>query len=157
MNERVVEILIYLMTEIRENQGGMEQIDGISKDLKQQGYTENEINAAFSWLFERIKIGTEQIFQSEKSGRLQAFRMLHDVEKIVITPLAYGYVLQLQRLHLLDVSEVEQVIERAMMLGVSKVDVDDIKSIVASIYFNSDDPDHNFLGKSILETDGIIH
>ena len=52
MNERVVEILIYLMTEIRENRGGMEQVDGISKDLKQQGYTENEINAAFSWLFE---------------------------------------------------------------------------------------------------------
>lgn len=157
MNERVVEILIYLMTEIRENRGGMEQIEGISRDLKQQGYTENEINAAFSWLFERIKSDTEQVFQNNRGGRPQSFRMLHDVEKIVLTPGAYGYILQLQQLNLLDASEVEQVIERAMMLGGNKVDVNDIKSIVMSLFFNSDDVEHNFLGKSLLDADGIIH
>ncbi len=157
MNERVVEILIYLMTEIHENHGGMEQIDGISNDLKQQGYTENEINSAFSWLFERIKSDTEQIFKYEKNNQLDSFRILHDIEKIVISPNAYGYILQLQRLNLLDGSEVEQVIERAMMLGISLVDIDDIKSIVGSIFFNSDNAGYNFLGKSILDTDGIIH
>ena len=157
MNERVVEILIYLMTEIHENQEGMEQIDGISNDLKQQGYTENEINTAFSWLFERIKSDTEQIFKYEKNIKVNSFRALHDIEKIVITPKAYGYILQLQHLNLLDGSDVEQVIERAMMLGSSLVNIDDIKSIVASIFFNSDNPGHNFLGKSILDTDGMIH
>ena len=157
MNERVVEILIYLMTEIHENHGGMEQIDGISNDLKQQGYTENEINAAFSWLFERIKSDTDQIFKYEKNIQLDSHRVLHDIEKIVITPKAYGYILQLHHLNLLDGSEVEQVIERAMMLGTSLVNIDDIRSIVASIFFNSDNPKHNFLGKSILDTDGMIH
>lgn len=157
MNERVVEILIYLMSEIRENHGDMEQINGISKDLKKQGYTENEINTAFSWLFERIKSDTQQLYQSEHTSTVHSYRMLHEVEKIVITPAAYGYILQLQRLEIIDVNEVEQVIERAMMLGVSKVDVNDIKAIVASLFFNLDDGDYNYLGKSILDTDGIIH
>lgn len=157
MNERVVEILVYLMTEIKQNHGGMEQIDGISRDLKDQGYTDNEINAAFSWLFERIKSDSEQIFQNDISERQHSFRMLHEVEKIVITPKAYGYILQMQQLQLLGLNEVEQVIERAMMLGVNKVDVRDVKSIVTSMFFNSDDPEYNFLGKSIVDTDGIIH
>lgn len=157
MNERVVEILVYLMSEIKQNHGGMEQIDGISKDLKDQGYTDNEINAAFSWLFEKIKSDTEQIFQNEVPVRSQSFRMLHEVEKIVLTSKAYGYILQLQKLQLLDLNEVEQVIESAMMLGVNKVDVNDIKSIVTSLFFHSEAPEYNFLGKSIVDTDGIIH
>jgi len=157
MNERVVEILIFLMQEIRENRRGMEHIDGISKDLVQQGYTENEINAAFSWLFERFESDTEKIYASKKDFRLQSYRVLHDVEKLVISTEAYGYILQLQRLSLIDQSDVEQIIERAMMLGGGRIGINDIKSIVASMFFNSNDLDYNYLGKSMLDTDGVIH
>ena len=115
------------------------------------------INTAFSWLFERIKSDTEQLYTSESASSAHSYRVLHEVEKIVITPAAYGYILQLQQLEIIDINEVEQVIERAMMLSVSKVDVNDIKSIVASLFFNLDDGDYNYLGKSILDTDGIIH
>jgi len=153
----VVEILIYLMQEIRENQHGMEHIDGISKDLVQQGYTENEINAAFSWLFERFESDTEKIYASKKDFHLQSYRVLHDIEKLVISPEAYGYILQLQRLNLIGKSDVEQIIDRALMLGGGRVGVDDIKSIVASMFFNSSDLDHNYIGKSMLDMDGVIH
>lgn len=156
MNERVVEILIYLMQEIRQNRKRVEQIDGISQDLLRQGYTENEINAAFSWLFERIKSETEELILNDEPGG-QAFRVLNDIEKLVITPEAHGYIIQLRQLRLIGQTDMEQIIERAIMLGANSIGVEDVKSIVASLFFSSDDSDGLQLGKSMLDPDSLIH
>lgn len=156
MNERVVEILIYLMQEIRHKRGGIEQMDGISKDLIRKGYTENEINAAFSWLFERFKSDTEEIFVSQEAD-INSYRMLSDIEKLVISSEAFGYLIQLRQLRLIEQSEMEQIIERSMMLGVSTIGVEEIKTVVASLFFNSEDSEMLPLGKSLLDPDSMIH
>lgn len=156
MNERVVEILIYLMQEIRQNRKRVEQIDGISQDLLRQGYTENEINAAFSWLFERIKSETEELVLNDEPGG-QSFRVLNDIEKLVITPEAYGYIIQLRQLRLIEQTDMEQIIERAIMLGANSIGIEDVKSIVASLFFSGDDSDGLHLGKSMLDPDSLIH
>ena len=157
MNERLVEILIFLMQEIQHNRKGMDQLDGLSKELREQGYTENEINAAFSWLFERIEAQKDDVFLKDQGAGEGSFRVLHEVEKMVLSPKAYGYILQLRELGLITQAEMEQIIERAMMLGVPQIDIEDVKSIVASIFFNGEDSDFQQLGKSILDTDGIVH
>ena len=41
MNERVVEILIYIMSEIRSNRKASSKLYILSKNLIQQGYTES--------------------------------------------------------------------------------------------------------------------
>jgi uncharacterized protein Smg (DUF494 family) len=156
MNERVVEILIYLMQEIRHNRKNVDQMDGLSKDLIRQGYTENEINAAFSWLFERIKSDTEEIIVNEEAGS-DSYRVLSDVEKLIVSPEAFGYTIQLRQLRLIDQTEFEQIIERAMMLGASSIGIEDVKSIVASLFFNSDEIDILPLGKSMLDLDSQVH
>ncbi|MEE9168179.1 MAG: DUF494 family protein [bacterium] len=156
MNERVVEILIYLMHEIRHNRKNVDQMDGVSKDLIRQGYTENEINAAFSWLFERIKSDTEEIIVNEEAGS-DSYRVLSDVEKLIVSPEAFGYAIQLRQLRLIDQTEFEQIIERAMMLGASSIGIEDVKSIVASLFFNSDEIDILPLGKSMLDLDSQVH
>ncbi len=156
MNERVVEILIYLMHEIRHNRKNVDQMDGVSKDLIRQGYTENEINAAFSWLFERIKSDTEEIIVNEEAGS-DSYRVLSDVEKLIVSPEAFGYTIQLRQLRLIDQTEFEQIIERAMMLGASSIGIEDVKSIVASLFFNSDEIDILPLGKSMLDLDSQVH
>ena len=157
MNERLVEILIFLMQEIQHNRKGMDQLDGLSKELREQGYTENEINAAFSWLFERIEAQKDDVFLKDQGAGESSFRVLHEVEKMVLSPKAYGYILQLRELGLITQAEMEQIIERAMMLGVPQIDIEDVKSIVASIFFNGEDSEFPQLGKSILDTDGIVH
>ncbi len=156
MNERVVEILIYLMHEIRQKRGNIELMDGISKDLIGKGYTENEINAAFSWLFERFKSDTEDILVNEEAD-VNSYRMLSDIEKLVVSSEAFGYLIQLRQLRLIEQSEMEQIIERAMMLGVSSIGTEEIKTVVAALFFNSDDSDMLPLGKSILDPDSMIH
>jgi len=156
MNERVVEILVYLMSQIREKNGGIEGIDGMSKELLNQGYTENEINTAFSWLFEKIRMDQEEIFGESFNELRNGFRVLHEAEKLVIHPEAQGYLIQLKELGIISQSDMEQIIERAMMLGVSAVSAEDIKSIVVALLFSSDELEDQLLGRTILGRNNII-
>jgi len=63
---------------------------------------------------------------------------LHDVEKLVISSEAYGYLLQLRFLSLITDYDMETVIERALTIGTSTISIEDIKSIAATIIFGSD-------------------
>jgi len=65
-------------------------------------------------------------------------RVLHDVEKLVLIPEAYGYILQLRYLELLSDFDIEVLIDRALSLGTPTITVDDIKSIAASIIFGGE-------------------
>ena len=156
MNERVVEILIYLMHEIRQKRGNIELMDGISKDLIGKGYTEKEINAAFSWLFERFKSDSEDILVNEEAD-VNSYRMLSDIERLVVSSKAFGYLIQLRQLRLIEQSQMEQIIERVMMLGVSSIGIEEIKTVVAALFLNSDNSEMLPLGKSMLDPDSMIH
>jgi len=157
MNERVVEILVYIMSELRNRRKGFDKVEALSDDLIKRGYTESEINAAFSWLFERIESESERVFTEPVTQLRNSFRILHDIEKVVITPKAYGYVLQLRELGLIDQADMEQIIERAMMLGLTTVDESDIKAIAASILFGSDPIQTSILGKFMIDKNSVVH
>ncbi|MFQ5824643.1 MAG: DUF494 family protein [bacterium] len=135
MNERVVEILILIMSEIKRNSKSGKKLELLSKDLVQRGYTENEISSAFSWLLDRLKSESEELIPNQGPTLKCSFRHLHEIERSIISTEAYGYIIQLKELNIIDEMEVEQILERAMMLGTSQVSVGDIKSIVASMLF----------------------
>ena len=136
MNERVVEILVYIMKEIKSTEQGVGGLDLLSEELVQRGYTENEISSAFSWLFDKIKDSFDELVKNTGPTLPASFRVLHEVERMIIMPDAYGYLIQLKELGLLDETEMEQMIDRALMLGTSRVTLDDMKTIVASSMFN---------------------
>ena len=138
MNERVVEILVYIMAEIRGKKSNPERLELISRDLLQRGYSKTEISFAFSWLFERYENESEELLYSAGSTRPGSFRILHDAERAIISSEAYGYLLQLKQLRLLNDLEMEHVIERAMMAGVSSISLADIKTLVAHHWFNAE-------------------
>ena len=155
MNERVVEILVYIMNEIRDDKQAATKLDLLSRDLLQRGYTENEISSAFSWLFDRYKADFEELIRNDGPSIDGSFRILHDLERMVITPSAHGYLLQLRALGIVDDAEIEQIIERAMMMGGSRIDENEIKSLVAStLFYPPGLPEGSFL---FLELSKIIH
>ena len=80
---------------------------------------------------------------------------MHDLERLVISPAGYGYLLQLKHLGILDDAEIEQVIERAMMVGATRLPEEAIKSLVASTMFNFDGMrDGAFF---VLEDNAVVH
>ncbi len=153
MNERVVEILAYIMTEIRGQKSNPDKLELISRDLLQRGYSQHEISFAFSWLFERHRGESEEVFSISPASR-GSFRLLHELEKAVLAPEAYGYLLQLKQLRLVTDVEVENIIERAMMAGVARVTEADIKTLAAATLLNPEGMrDKTF----ILDGNGAIH
>ncbi len=128
MKEKIVEILIYLMTEIRENKH-MTDID--LGTLTRKGYTQTEISAALSWLYESMHI-------TEAGTRVSvpvpgSWRVLHEAEKQVIGIEGYGYLVQLRTLGIIDDADLETVIERAMMSGYERLSFEDIREVVGSV------------------------
>jgi uncharacterized protein Smg (DUF494 family) len=155
MNERVVEILVYIMSEIRVGKPATNNLEIISRDLLQRGYTENEISSAFSWLFDRYQGESEELVRNTGPTLAGSFRILHDLERIVISPQGYGYLLQLRELGILNDAEMEHIIEHAMMLGATRLSEAAIKSLVASYLFNLESNSDG--GFFLFEDSAVIH
>lgn len=147
MHERIVEIILFLVNELKSNK----QLSEVDVSLlSQNGYTQSEISTAFSWLFERLSVG-EPLFTPGKAGD-SSHRMLNDAEKMVIQPDAFGYLLQCHQLGLLSNNDIETIIERIMAAGFSSVGINEMKSFVAGLLFDFDNPPngsgHIFFGNN---------
>lgn len=152
MKEKVVEILVFIMSEIQGNKP-LNEID--LTDLKDRGYTQSEINAAFTWLYENVQtVRTGAALPDRPS--LGSRRVLHDAEKMVFSTAAQGYLIQLGELGLLDSKDLEMVIERAMVAGYEKLSVEEVREIVASVLFSKEGkyPGSNH---SMMNTEDTIH
>ena len=151
MHERIVEIIMFLVNELRSDK----QLSDVDVSfLTQSGYTQTEISTAFSWLFERLSVGQQVV---HGSGELsQSVRILHDAEKLVILPEAFGYLIQCKQLGLLTNADMEVILERIMAAGFSSVGVAEIKSFVAGMLLDADMPPGT-TGRISLNSDDTIH
>jgi uncharacterized protein Smg (DUF494 family) len=131
MQERIVEIILFLVNELRSNKR-LHDVD--VSTLMRDGYTQSEISSAFSWLFERISVG--QSLTDVSTGTSTSHRILNDAEKMVIEPQAYGYLIQCLQLGLLNRMDVETIIERIMIAGFALVGQQEMKSFVAGYLFD---------------------
>jgi uncharacterized protein Smg (DUF494 family) len=129
MKEKVVEILVYLMNEMRDDRA-LGEID--LSELRERGYTQSEISTAYSWLHDHFGETTgeaRRLAHPDASSR----RLLHDAEKMMLTVEAQGMLINLRELGLLQDRELETVIERAMMSGYERLTMMDIQGLVASV------------------------
>lgn len=139
MQEKIVEILIYLIGELRKNT----PIGDIDLTvLSQRGYTTTEISTAFNWLFEKISRGENLITDIAETSP-HSHRVLHEAERAVISSEAYGYLLQLRELGIITDMDIEVLIDRIMMSGYVVVDVEEIKSLVAALLLENDESYNN--------------
>ncbi|MEE2710741.1 MAG: DUF494 family protein [Gemmatimonadota bacterium] len=138
MSEKIMEILVLLMQHMQDEQGHFDDISDVSEILTGQGYTHQEVTTALSWLFERLHERAEPLIDTAQPLRSKPNRILHSIEKLVISPEAYGYLIQLRGLGLIDDIQMEMLIERAMLTGARHISQNDMKSIAASILLNSE-------------------
>lgn len=133
MYERIVEIIMYLVNELKSKKR-LSDVDVTS--LTREGYTQSEISTAFSWIFDQIMSGKE--FLLKVHANKESIRQLNDFERSIIQPDAYGYLLQCQQLGLISNDELETLIEQIISAGFSSVGIDEVKSFVAGMLFGSE-------------------
>ena len=153
MQERIVEILMYVLSEARKTNKQIGEIDVSA--LERQGYSQTEISLAFSWLFDRLSVGIENspIVPEEHST---SFRVLHHAEKYAITPEAFGYLIQLRELNIISDAEFEIVIERSLLTGFERLEISAIQAIVASVLFDAGRSGKS-RGEMIFHSNDTIH
>jgi uncharacterized protein Smg (DUF494 family) len=138
MDERLVEIIIAIVDKLADREIPSKTVEGLTSSLVADGYSIGEINTAFMWLYHTVD---ESFFDEGRIlaqyGAKSTLRMLNDFEKSLITPQAYGYILQLSQLGLLDDLQIEELIERAIFTCVDAVDLSDVKRMVPSIILES--------------------
>ncbi|MFA6542025.1 MAG: DUF494 family protein [Bacteroidota bacterium] len=152
MQEKIVEILVYLISELRKNT----PIGDIDLSiLSQRGYSTTEISTAFNWLFEKVNHGDAIITDTAPSSP-HSHRVLHEAERLVISSEAYGYLIQLRELGLINDLDIEVLIDRVMMSGYATVSIDEIKLLVVSLLMENDDS-MNFGSRKMLHGNDTIH
>ena len=135
MEERILEIVFYLVEHVRSHNGQIGPFQTISHDLKSRGFTDSEISSAYSWFLEEIQRDGGRIQPFEKSP--QSIRVLSPDEMSHFTVDAAGFLLQLLRFRLITPAQFERVVEKSFMLGGEVIDLPVMKVIASRYVFSS--------------------
>jgi len=110
MNKRTLEIIAYMIREIRETSFDDIDLQLIMDILQEKGFSENEISAAMVWL---VNHG-ETIDRMNKTGSSAVprpvWRQLNEFERTAISPEAFGYLFHLRELNILNDDDMESII-----------------------------------------------
>lgn len=88
-------------------------------------YEPAQLSAAYSWILQRNPMAMNPA----------APRVLHFAERMMISAEAYGYLLDLVNLGVLDALSLEKVIEKVMFHSLERMPLEKVKAIVADVLF----------------------
>jgi uncharacterized protein Smg (DUF494 family) len=156
---KVIDIIVYLMQKIDETGKGFGHFDKLSEDLHGRGYTDSEIDAAFFWLLERLRLQLSRLSKGQKDIPKKSSRILHTTENILFSNNGYGYLIQLYQLGLINDEQREQIIQRAMLSGLEEIGESEVKLLVAKLLLSTDEGQIDPGRLMLLDesTEGTVH
>ncbi len=140
MSERVMEIVAYIVDAMQSDldEAIFGQFEDLSTLLIEQGYTENEINSAFSWLIEKIPPDMDSDYSIEQVPPDQTDHTWYNYDKSAFTSAGSNYLIQLHELDIVGEEEIEQILDQSRRNGKYGISIAEIKAMVSSLIFNSD-------------------
>ena len=133
MYERIIEIIVFVISELRLNK----DLDDINiKELKSRGYTNSEISTAISWLVDQLEF-SDRYISPDLFSKNVSFRVMHQEERELFTSNALGEIIQFNTLGILSNEHIELLIENATMLGIDAIGVAQVRSFIANNVFNA--------------------
>lgn len=137
MGNRVLEIVVFLMSHIKDHQGQLDNLEDVSTYLKSNGFTDNEISSAYSWVLDQLQSDSQVILEDSQSA--VSTRILTEQERRHFAPDAIGYLLQLKYLGLISDGLLEVILERAAYMGPLPIDLEQLKIILGALLFREPD------------------
>ena len=141
MDEKILEIVIYMVSRIRDNRDGRDsgversQFPEISADLHSLGFTEKEISSAYSWMFDRFDGDFEHLFQAPQFPT-SSVRVLAPREKLAVSSEGFGYLTRLVELGILRAADLEEIVEACVQSERHNVTLAEMKMIVSGALFD---------------------
>lgn len=136
MQTRVIDVIIFLMQHIQEgeplNDINLEQFEEF------EHLSKAEVSAAYSWVIQnRESQKLKSHLTKEEPSEQQTHRILHFAERLIISGEAYGYLLELLNIGILDSKQMERIIENIMLNMSERIDLAKMKEIVGKQMFDS--------------------
>jgi uncharacterized protein Smg (DUF494 family) len=135
MRNRIFEIVVFLIDYMQGDTGRLSSPEDLWDLLATQGYSDDEISSAYSWLLKRFDNAPQQFFSAfpkEHSSQ----RILTPAERSQLTTEAYGFLLKLLNLSLITTEQFETVLDRVSAYGPRPATLDHVKLIVSSVLFS---------------------
>lgn len=110
--------------------------DDLSSALRSMGYSEHEISTAYSWFLEKLDDTPEKCFSSFP-GAHNSNRILTVWERMRISPKAYGFLIKILNMSLINDEQLEAILERTAAFEVESITLDQMKLIASSIVFDN--------------------
>lgn len=137
--ERIIDLIVILLKELVSSAKiGEKEIEMVSK----LGYSQEEISTAFKWIYMKLDNG-EKVY-SNLDRKLLSHRVLNTAEERIISPGAFGLLMQLRELGIVNDGDIENVIEKIMRTANSSISTDEMKLFVASYLTDFDETENNF-------------
>jgi len=133
VDDKTLEVIIKLLSHLRDNDLDTESLKEFSESLVFLGYNERDVAEALGWLFEKLNFMTVRSTEIAEQQNCSV-RILHDYERMKIPPDIYGYLLKLKNLSIINTSQMEKIIDFCVMSG-DTVTESDIDELVANIIF----------------------
>ncbi|HYF02437.1 MAG TPA: DUF494 family protein [Patescibacteria group bacterium] len=137
MFERIIEIIIYVISELRQ-ETKIQDINLLK--LQEMGYSQSEISAAFSWLADRVEMSAQMpnfMKPTDEKPSQDSFRILHLAERELFSKEAWGEILEMEQIGLLNSTHIEEIIERCAMAGYKVTDVTEVRNMAAQLLFHA--------------------
>ncbi|MCK4858611.1 MAG: DUF494 family protein [candidate division Zixibacteria bacterium] len=135
MEERILEIVFYLVQHARDHNGRIGPFKKISRDLRSLGFTDSEISSAYGWFLDELHKDDGKLNPIAKGS--ESVRVLSPEEMQNFTTEAAGFLIQLLQLHLLTPTQFERIIDKSFLLGSEIIDLPVIKVIASRYVFSS--------------------
>ncbi len=134
MRSRIFEIVVFLIDYIQGDTGHLSESDDLWTSLEAQGYSEDEISSAYSWLMKRFDSPSQQLYSSFPKTHSSS-RILTSLEHSQLTTKAHGFLMKLLNLSLIDDEQLEAIMDRVSSFDPKPATLDHIKLIASSIVF----------------------
>ena len=132
MNDRILEIVFYLMDYLHEGQVRESNLSDVSVDLKWLGFSEEEITRAYSWMLEHYQGGRERLY-SAFPDKTSSVRVLTELERALLTAEAHGLLVRLTESDLVGREHFEEILDRCAVFAERPVTADHVKLIVSLV------------------------
>lgn len=136
MDNRILEIVFYLMDYLHENHEQASSISDVSLDLKGLGYSDEEITRAYYWILDHLQGASERLYSSFP-GECRSTRILTDLERSYLSAEAHGFLIKLAGINVIDSEQFESVLDRVALFGQHPVSLEQLKFIVTLVAFGA--------------------
>ena len=151
MGEKILEIVIYLVKRLEENGGRLDKINEMAADLRNQGFTDNEINSAYMWVIDQYRQPGFVVHRAGSFNKRDFRRVLSEYERNFFTTEGYGALIQMRNLSIIDDTQLEMIIERAMLSGQEQLDSEAVRTLAWSFIISNTSGDNSSFSLSILD------